>query len=174
MADENRPAPADLAADHDQPAPGRQAAMRVQPDSDLSIYTPADKLKGKVALITGGDSGIGRAVAIAYGMEGADVAIAFNHSEDDAADTRRMVEARGRRCLTILGDVTVGADRERIVGETVSQLGRLDILVNNAAYFEGDGTLSELDEDGLRRVFDTNIIAYMLMAQAALPHLAGC
>ena len=171
MADENRPAPADLAADHDQPAPGRQAAMSVQPDSDLSNYKPADKLKGKVALITGGDSGIGRAVAIAYGMEGADVAIAFNHSEDDAADTRRMVEARGRRCLTILGDVTVGADRERIVGETVSQLGRLDILVNNAAYFEGDGSLSELEEDGLRRIFETNIIAYMLMAQAALPHL---
>jgi NAD(P)-dependent dehydrogenase (short-subunit alcohol dehydrogenase family) len=171
MADENRPAPADLAADHDRPAPGRQSAMRVQPDSDLSTYRPADKLVGKVALITGGDSGIGRAVAIAYAMEGADVAIAFNHSEGDAADTRRMVEARGRRCLTILGDVTVGADRERIVGETVSQLGRLDILVNNAAYFEGDGTLSELEEDGLRRVFDTNIIAYMLMAQAALPHL---
>ena len=78
MADENRPAPADLAADHDQPAPGRQAAMRVQPDSDLSTYKPAGKLKGKVALITGGDSGIGRAVATAYAMEGADVSIAFN------------------------------------------------------------------------------------------------
>src|SRR5215203_3086126 len=171
MADENRPAPADLATDHDQLAPGRQAAMRVQPDSDLSNYKPADKLSGKVALITGGESGIGRAVAIAYAMEGADVAIAFNHSEDDAAETQRMVESEGRRCLAILGDVTVRADRERIVNETVSQLGLLDILVNNAAYFEGDGTLAELDEDGLRRAFDTNIIAYMLMAQAALPHL---
>jgi len=171
MADENRPAPAELAADHDQPAPGRQAAMRVQPDSDLSSYRPAAKLEGKVALITGGDSGIGRAVAIAYALEGADVAIVFNDSEDDAAETRRLVEARGRRCLAILGDVTVGADRERMVGETVSRLGRLHILVNNAAHFEDDGTLSELEEAGLRRVFDTNIIAYMLMAQAALPHL---
>src|SRR5215203_3540212 len=103
MADENRPAPADLAPDHDQRAPGRQAQMQVQPDSDLSIYKPADKLRGKVALITGGDSGIGRAVAVAYAMEGADVAIAFNHSEDDAAKTQRMVESEGRRCLAILG-----------------------------------------------------------------------
>jgi NAD(P)-dependent dehydrogenase (short-subunit alcohol dehydrogenase family) len=171
MPDENRPTPADLAVDHDLPAPGSQKAMRLQPDSDLSNYRPADKLRGKVALITGGDSGIGRAVAIAYAMEGADLAIAFNHSEEDAAETRRLVESHGRRCLTILGDVTVAADRNRMVEDAVRELGRLDILVNNAAYFEGDGTLPELAEEGLRRVFDTNIIAYMLMAQACLPHL---
>jgi NAD(P)-dependent dehydrogenase (short-subunit alcohol dehydrogenase family) len=178
MADlEKRPTPAELAADHDQPAPGREADMHLRPDSDLSNYKPAGKLIGKVALITGGDSGIGRAVAIAYAMEGADIAIAYNHSEGDAAETCRLVEQRGRRCLSLLADVTVKADRERIVQETVDRLGRLDILVNNAAYFEGDGALSELEEEGLRRVFDTNIIAYMLMAQAALPHLektGGC
>jgi NAD(P)-dependent dehydrogenase (short-subunit alcohol dehydrogenase family) len=178
MADqEKRPAPTELAADHDQPAPGREADMHLKPDSDLSNYKPAGKLIGKVALITGGDSGIGRAVAIAYAMEGADIAIAYNHSEGDAAETCRLVEQRGRRCLSLLADVTVKADRERIVQETVDRLGRLDILVNNAAYFEGDGALSELEEEGLRRVFDTNIIAYMLMAQAALPHLektGGC
>jgi NAD(P)-dependent dehydrogenase (short-subunit alcohol dehydrogenase family) len=178
MADqEKRPAPVELAVDHDQPAPGREADMHLKPDSNLSSYRPADKLIGKVALITGGDSGIGRAVAIAYAMEGADVAIAYNHSEDDAAETCWMVEQRGRRCLSLLADVTVKADRDRIVEETVSRLGKLDILVNNAAYFEGDGTLSELEEEGLHRVFDTNIIAYMLMAQTALPHLEktrGC
>jgi hypothetical protein len=151
--------------------------MRLRPDSDLSNYKAANKLDGKVALITGGDSGIGRAVALAYAMEGADVAIAFNHSEEDAAETRGLVEARGRRCVTLLADVTATEDRERIVRETVDLRGRLDILVNNAAYFEGDGTLAELTEDGLRRTFETNIIAYMLMAQAALPHLErarGC
>jgi NAD(P)-dependent dehydrogenase (short-subunit alcohol dehydrogenase family) len=174
---ENRPAPAELAVDHDQPAPGREADMQLKPDSDLSNYRPADKLIGKVALITGGDSGIGRAVAIAYALEGADIVIAYNHSEEDAAETCRLIEQRGRHCLSLLADVTVKADRERIIQETVARLGRLDILVNNAAYFEGDGTLAELEEEGLRRVFDTNIIAYMLMAQAALPHLektGGC
>jgi NAD(P)-dependent dehydrogenase (short-subunit alcohol dehydrogenase family) len=174
---ENRPAPAELAVDHDQPAPGREAAMPLKPDSNLSNYKPAGKLIGKVALIIGGDSGIGRAVATAYAREGADVAIAYNHSEDDAAETCRIIEQIGQRCLSVLADVTVSADRERIVQETVAQLGRLDILVNNAAYFEGDGTLPELEEDGLRRVFETNIIAYMLMAKAALPHLensGGC
>jgi NAD(P)-dependent dehydrogenase (short-subunit alcohol dehydrogenase family) len=178
MSDQDRrPAPAELAVDHDLPAPGREGAMRLRPDSDLSNYKAANKLDGKVALITGGDSGIGRAVALAYAMEGADVAIAFNHSEEDAAETRGLVEARGRRCVTLLADVTATEDRERIVRETVDLRGRLDILVNNAAYFEGDGTLAELAEDGLRRTFETNIIAYMLMAQAALPHLeraGGC
>jgi NAD(P)-dependent dehydrogenase (short-subunit alcohol dehydrogenase family) len=174
---ENRPAPAELTVDHDQPAPGREADMQLKPDSDLSNYRPADKLIGKVALITGGDSGIGRAVSIAYALEGADTVIAYNHSEEDAAETCRLIEQRGRHCLSLLADVTVKADRERIIQETVSRFGQLDILVNNAAYFEGDGTLPALEEQGLRRVFDTNIIAYMLMAQAALPHLEkthGC
>ncbi len=95
--DERRPAPAEQSADHDQPSPGRQADMKLQPDSDLSSYKVAGKLAGKAALITGGDSGIGRAVAIAYAMEGADVAIAFDTSDDDAAETARIVEGKGRR-----------------------------------------------------------------------------
>jgi NAD(P)-dependent dehydrogenase (short-subunit alcohol dehydrogenase family) len=174
---EHRPAPQEQAADHDQPAPGDQAGMRLQPDSDLSNYKAAGKLAGKVALITGGDSGIGRAVALAFAMEGADVAIAFNHSEGDAAETRRLVERHGRRCLAMMADVTVEADRARLVAETVGAFGRLDVLVNNAAYFEGDGTLEQIEAEGLRLVFETNIIAYMLMAKAALPHLehaGGC
>ena len=121
MADqERRPAPAELAVDHDQPAPGREADMQLKPDSNLSNYKAADKLVGKVALVTGGDSGIGRAVAIAYAMEGADVAIAYNHSEEDAAQTCRIIEQHGKRCLSLLADVTVQADRERLVQETVA------------------------------------------------------
>jgi NAD(P)-dependent dehydrogenase (short-subunit alcohol dehydrogenase family) len=174
---ERRPAPRELAADHDQPEPGEQARMRLQPDTDLSNYRAAGKLLGKAALITGGDSGIGRAVALAYAMEGADIAFAFNYSEGDAAETRRLVEQTGRRCLPLMADVTVEADRARLVAETVGTFGRLDVLVNNAAYFEGDGTLEQIEADGLRLVFETNILAYMLMAQAALPHLekvGGC
>jgi NAD(P)-dependent dehydrogenase (short-subunit alcohol dehydrogenase family) len=174
---ERRPAPRELAADHDQPEPGEQARMRLQPDTDLSNYRPAGKLLGKAALITGGDSGIGRAVALAYAMEGADIAFAFNYSEGDAAETRRLVEQTGRRCLPLMADVTVDADRARLVAETVGTFGRLDVLVNNAAYFEGDGTLEQIEADGLRLVFETNILAYMLMSQAALPHLekvGGC
>ncbi|MCB4822889.1 SDR family oxidoreductase [Roseicella aerolata] len=174
---ERRPYPQALAADHDQPAPGSQARMRLQPDSDLSNYRPAGKLRGKAALITGADSGIGRAVALAYAKEGADIAFAFNHSEEDAAATRRLVEREGRVCLALMADVTVEADRARLVAETVGAFGRLDVLVNNAAYFEGDGTLEEIEPAGLRLVFETNVIAYMLMAKAALPHLekvGGC
>ena len=174
---EHRPAPEEQAEDHDQPAPGDQARMRLQPDSDLSNYKAAGKLAGKAALITGGDSGIGRAVALAFAMEGADVAIAYNHSEGDAAEIRRLVERHGRRCLALMADVTVEADRARLVAETVGAFGRLDVLVNNAAYFEGDGTLDQIEAEGLRLVFETNIIAYMLMAKAALPHLervGGC
>ena len=174
---EHRPAPHEQAADHDQPAPGDQARMRLQPDSDLSNYKAVGKLVGKAALITGGDSGIGRAVALAFAMEGADVAIAYNHSEGDAAETRRLVERHGRRCLALMADVTVEADRARLVAETVGAFGRLDVLVNNAAHFEGDGTLEEIEAEGLRLVFETNILAYMLMAKAALPHLervGGC
>jgi NAD(P)-dependent dehydrogenase (short-subunit alcohol dehydrogenase family) len=174
---ERRPYPQALAVDHDQDAPGNQAAMRLQPDSDLSNNHAAGKLRGKVALITGGDSGIGRAVAIAYAKEGAGIAFAFNHSEDDATETRCLIEREGRRCLPMMADVTVEADRARLVAETVEVFGRLDVLVNNAAYFEGDGTLEEIEAAGLRLVFETNIIAYMLMAKAALPHLekvGGC
>ena len=175
-ADERRPAPAELAVDHDQPSPGRQADMKLQPDSDLSFYKAAGKLAGKAALVTGGDSGIGRAVAIAYAMEGADVAIAFDRSDDDAAETARVVEGKGRRCLKLKGDVSRKAECDRMVAETVGAFGRLDVLVNNAAVFEG-GPIGEIAEEVLERIFRVNVFAAVHLVQAALPHLEkakGC
>ncbi|MDQ3195991.1 MAG: SDR family oxidoreductase [Pseudomonadota bacterium] len=154
------------------PYPARQSEMQRQPDSDLSSYRAANKLEGQVALITGGDSGIGRAVAIAYAMEGADVAIVYNVNDGDAEDTRKMVEAKGRRCLPIKADVRSSQACKQAVQRTVDELGKLDVLVNNAAYQLTHKAFEEVTEEELRRTFETNVYGYFFMAQAALPHLA--
>lgn len=153
------------------PYPARQSDMNPAPDSDLSNYKPAGKLTGKVAIITGADSGIGRAVAIAFAMEGADVAIVYNENTDDAKYTKRMVESKGRSCLVIQADLRQSAACKDAVRQTVEQFGKLNILVNNAAYQMAQEKLEDITEEQLRRTFDTNILAYFFMAQAALPHL---
>lgn len=153
------------------PYPARQSDMHPPPQSDLSDYRPAGKLAGKVALITGGDSGIGRAVAVAYSMEGADVAILYNANDDDAGTTREMVESRGRRCFVIKGDVR---DRQMCfdaVRQTVRELGGLNVLVNNAAFQMAQQRFEDITEEQWDRTFRTNIYGYFYMAQAALPHL---
>ena len=172
MADEQRPRAADI---HGQklPYPARQSDMVPAPDSDLSNYRPAGKLRGKVALITGGDSGIGRAVAVAFAMEGTDVAILFNVNDEDADTTRRMVEERGRRCLVIRSDVRDPRGCREAVGRTVAELGGLHVLVNNAAYQMAQHRFEDISDEQLRRTFETNIFGYVYMAQAALPHLRG-
>jgi len=153
------------------PYPARQSDMNPQPDSDLSNYKPADKLKGKVAIITGADSGIGRAVAIAFAMEGAHVAIVYNENDDDAQTTRQMVEAKGGRCLVIKSDVRDRQKCKDAVVQTVKEYGGLNILVNNAAYQMAQEKFEDITEEQLRRTFETNIFGYFFMAQAALPHL---
>lgn len=153
------------------PYPARQSDMNPAPDSDLSNYKPAGKLTDKVAIITGADSGIGRAVAIAFAMEGANVAIVYNENTDDAKYTKRMVESKGRSCLVIQADVRQKANCEDAVRQTVEKYGKLNILVNNAAYQMAQERLEDISEEQLRRTFDTNILAYFFMAQAALPHL---
>jgi NAD(P)-dependent dehydrogenase (short-subunit alcohol dehydrogenase family) len=153
------------------PYPARQSDMNPAPDSDLSNYKPAGKLTDKVAIITGADSGIGRAVAIAFAMEGASVAIVYNENTGDAEDTRRVIEGKGRPCLLIQADVRQKANCEDAVRQTVERFGKLNILVNNAAYQMAQERLEDISEEQLRRTFDTNIIAYFFMAQAALPHL---
>ena len=176
MADEFRPTADDMKAET-QPYPARQSAMRQQPDSDLSNYKAAGKLDGKRALITGADSGIGRAVAIAFAMEGAHVAILYNENDGDAADTRKMVEAKGGRCEVIKADVRAKTACADAVAQAVEAMGGLDVLVNNAAYQRHQKDFLDISEEQLRRTFETNIFGYVFMAQAALPHLetvGGC
>jgi NAD(P)-dependent dehydrogenase (short-subunit alcohol dehydrogenase family) len=151
--------------------PAKQSDMDPPPADDLRFYRPAAKLRGKRALITGGDSGIGRSVAIAFAKEGADVAIVYNVNDADALRTKELVEREGKKCALLKGDVRSKETCESFVLACVSELGGLDILVNNAHYQMAHGPFAEIGEDELRRHFDTNILAYMFMAQAALPHL---
>src|SRR5687768_2223885 len=156
-----------------QPKPGLDSAMDPRPEYRAPLYKGADKLKGKAALITGGDSGIGRAVAVLYAREGADVAIVYLPVEQpDAEETARAVEAEGRRCLLLPGDVTDRAFCEEAVARTVGELGKLDVLVNNAAFQNHVDRIEELTEEQWDLTFRTNIHAYFYMVKAAIPHLA--
>ncbi|KUG09975.1 glucose 1-dehydrogenase [Solirubrum puertoriconensis] len=167
---EKRPMAADMKSEQ-LPYPAKQTDMRQQPDTDLSNYKAAGKLQGKVALITGADSGIGRAVAIAFAKEGADVAIVYNTNADDAEATRQAVEKEGSRALVLQTDVRSAQACRAAVERTVQELGRLNVLVNNAAFQETHERFEDVPEDVLRRTFDTNILGYMFMTQAALKHL---
>ena len=153
------------------PYPARQSDMNPAPDSDLSNYKPAGKLTDKVALITGADSGIGQAVAIAFALEGADIAILYNTNTDDANTTKEMVEAKGRSCLVIQADVRSSAACLDAVNQTVDRYGKLNILINNAAYQMAQERLEDLTEEQFRRTFETNIFGYFFMVKAALSHL---
>jgi NAD(P)-dependent dehydrogenase (short-subunit alcohol dehydrogenase family) len=152
--------------------PGLESKLRPRPRYRAPAYKGADKLAGKVALITGGDSGIGRAVAVLFAREGADVAIVYLPVEQsDAEETLAAVEGEGRRCELIPGDVTDPAFCRRAVARTARVFGRLDVLVNNAAFQNHVDSIDELSEEQWETTFRTNIFAYFYMAKAALPHL---
>jgi NAD(P)-dependent dehydrogenase (short-subunit alcohol dehydrogenase family) len=151
--------------------PGIESEMTPRPRAEDQTYRGSGKLHGKVALITGGDSGIGRAVAIIYAKEGADVAIVYLNEHGDADETRRQVEEEGRRCLTIAGDVGDEAFCRRAVQQTVEALGKLDILVNNAAEQHPQQSIEDISEEQLTQTFRTNIFAQFFMTKAALKHL---
>jgi len=145
--------------------------MTPRPRADDPGHRGSGKLQGKVALITGGDSGIGRAVAIAYAREGADVAIAYLDEHQDAAETRRLVEQEGRRCSAFAGDVGDEGFCQQLVQRTVDELGRLDVLVNNAAEQHPQDSIEQISADQLERTFRTNIFSMFFLTKAALKHL---
>jgi NAD(P)-dependent dehydrogenase (short-subunit alcohol dehydrogenase family) len=151
--------------------PAKQSDMTPQPDSDLSNYRAAGKLQGKVALITGGDSGIGRAVAIAYAMEGADVAIIYNQNDEDAETTRKAVEKKQQSCLNIKADVRNFESCRQAVEQTINKYGKLNILVNNAAYQMVQEKFEDLSIEQFQRTIETNVYGYFYMVKAALSHL---
>jgi NAD(P)-dependent dehydrogenase (short-subunit alcohol dehydrogenase family) len=155
-----------------QKRPGLESKMKPRPHYLAPYYKGADKLAGKVALITGGDSGIGRAVAVLFAREGADVALTYvNGEESDAKTTKRAVEAEGRRALIMSGDVRDPDFCQEAVDTTLKNFERLDILVNNAAYQHGQESIEDISDDQLDRTFKTNIYGYFYMARAAVPHL---
>jgi NAD(P)-dependent dehydrogenase (short-subunit alcohol dehydrogenase family) len=153
------------------PYPARQADMKLQPQSELKNYKAAGKLKDKFALITGADSGIGRAVAIAFAKEGAHVAIVFNENVEDAEKTKQLVEKEKRKCLLLQLDVRDPEQCKQAVRRTRAELGGLNILVNNAAFQMSQEKFEDIPEEQIRRTFDTNIMGYIWMVQATIPHL---
>jgi NAD(P)-dependent dehydrogenase (short-subunit alcohol dehydrogenase family) len=155
---------------HEDQLPGHESRLEPKPDWEPR-YRGSDRLKGKVALITGADSGIGRAVAALYAREGANIAILYLCEHDDAAKTKEIVEREGRKAITISGDLGDKAFCERAVQQVVDELGRLDILVNNAGEQHPDENIRDITEEQLKRTFQTNIFSMFFLTQAAEPHL---
>ena len=155
---------------HEDQLPGHESQLEPKPDWEPR-YPGSGRLKRKVALITGADSGIGRAVAALFAREGADVAISYLCEQDDAAKTKDIVEREGRRAITIAGDLGDRQHCERVVQQTVDQLGKLDILVNNAGEQHPDEDIRDITEDQLKRTFQTNIFSMFFLTQAVRPHL---
>ena len=155
-----------------QAKPGLEAKLKPRPNYQAPAYQGAGKLKEKVALITGGDSGIGRAVAVLFAREGADVAFTYLKEEKrDAEETKRVIEAEGQEAFPLTGDVRDPKICKKLVKQTVDKFGKLDILVNNAAFQQHQESLEELTEEQWDQTFKTNIYGYFYMTKAALPHL---
>jgi NAD(P)-dependent dehydrogenase (short-subunit alcohol dehydrogenase family) len=151
--------------------PGEEAELELQPLYDAPHYKGSGKLEGMIALITGGDSGIGRSVAVLYAREGADIAVAYLNEHGDAEETKRAVEKEGRRCILISGDVADPEFCKDAVERTIDELGKLHILVNNAAFQEHVNSFEELTEEHFDRTIKTNLYGYFYMAKAAVPHM---
>lgn len=162
---------AEIPEQHQKKQPGVQAEMEPQPDSTVEGYRGSGKLQAKVAIITGGDSGIGRAVAVAFAKEGADIAIVYLEEHGDANDTKKEIEECGRKCLLIAGDVGNEQFCSEVVAKTVAAFGHIDILINNAAEQHVRASIRDIDNAQLEKTFRTNIFSMFYMVKAALPHL---
>ena len=160
-----------LPPQHQGSQPGKESEMTPRPEVIRPAYRGSGKLQDKVAIITGGDSGIGRAVAVAFAHEGADVLIAYLEEHDDAAETRKMVEAVGRRCELIAGDIGDTAFPKQIVAKAIETFGRIDVLVNNAAEQHVQQTLEDVTSEQLERTFRTNFFGMFNLTRETLPHL---
>lgn len=154
-----------------QKKPGSEADLRPQPMYDAPDYVGSGKLQDRVAIVTGGDSGIGRSVAVLFAREGADVAIVYLDETDDAEETKRAVEREGRSCLLLSGDVSDAGFCRHAVAACVKKFGRLDVLVNNAAFQQHVERLEDLTDDHFDQTLKTNLYGYFYMARAALEHL---
>lgn len=156
---------------HQERQPGRRTEMEPTPRSEGADYRPAQKLREKVAVVTGGDSGIGRAVSILFAKEGADISIIYLEEHEDAHDTQRLVQREGRRCILIAGDVGDEHFCRKAIEQTVEAFGKLDILVNNAGEQHPCERLTDISSDQWERTFRTNIFSMFYLTKAALPHL---
>ncbi|OBJ53102.1 glucose 1-dehydrogenase [Mycobacterium sp. 1423905.2] len=159
-------------AEQQQSPPGVQGQMDPVPDCGEESYTGSGKLTGKSAIITGGDSGIGRAVAIAYAREGADVLIAYLNEDEDAKDVARYVEEAGRKCVLVRGDLADADHCRAVVDRAASEFGKIDVLVNNAAFQMTHESLDEIPDEEWEHTFKLNVGAYFYLAKAAVPHMA--
>jgi len=166
-----QPTTQDIPPQTQKQQPGRETRMTPQPEFEAPGYRAAGKLAGKVALITGGDSGIGRAVALLFAREGADVAIVYLSEHDDAKETQRLVKEEGRRCILIDGDAGDPSFCRAAVGRTTRELGGLNVLVNNAAEQHPTERFEDITAEQWEKTFRTNIHAYFYMTHATLPHL---
>ncbi|HEY0877469.1 MAG TPA: SDR family oxidoreductase [Zeimonas sp.] len=163
--------PKTLPAQHQDRQPGRQTEMQPQPATEKPGYTGSGKLEGRAAIITGGDSGIGRAVAVAFAREGADSVIAYLDEHEDAKETVRLVEAAGRRCIPVPGDIGDPATAQALVRRAIEAFGRLDVVVNNAGEQHVQRSIDEIPLEQLERTFRTNVFSMFHLTKAALKHL---
>lgn len=171
MANSRTRKPAKLPAEHQSKRPGHEAVMKLKPRFSSPAYKGSGKLVAKAAVITGGDSGIGRAAAVMFAKEGADLVVVYLKEDKDARETKRLIEEQGQKCLLIKGDVGEEKFCKKVIDETIKEYRRLDILVNNAGEQHPQESLENIESVQLERTFRTNIFAMFYLTKAALPHL---